>query len=37
MKHPVKGGQVVLAHHGSQDLGKGLEAKLRKASGLKKK
>ena len=37
MRHPTKQGQIVFANHGSQELGKGLEAKLRKAAGLKRK
>lgn len=37
MKHTVKSGIVIFPNHGSQELGKGLEAKLRKKAKLKKK
>jgi predicted RNA binding protein YcfA (HicA-like mRNA interferase family) len=36
MKHPTKKGVLVFPNHGSQELGKGLEMKLRKQAGLKK-
>jgi mRNA interferase HicA len=34
MEHPVKPGQVVFPNHGSKELGKGLELKLRKQAGI---
>jgi predicted RNA binding protein YcfA (HicA-like mRNA interferase family) len=37
MKHPSKEGNVIFPNHGSSDLGKGLENKLRKDAQLKKK
>lgn len=37
MKHPTKQGTVIFPNHGSQELGKGLEFKLRKDAKLKKK
>jgi len=33
-EHPVKPGQVVFPNHGSKELGKGLELKLRKQAGI---
>lgn len=35
MKHPVKKGIIIFPNHGSQELGKGLEMKLRKLAKLK--
>lgn len=35
MKHPVKNGTIIFPNHGSQELGKSLELKLRKDAGLK--
>lgn len=35
LRHPTKKGQLIFPHHGSQELGKGLEQKLRKQAGLK--
>jgi predicted RNA binding protein YcfA (HicA-like mRNA interferase family) len=35
MQHPVKKGQVVCPWHGSQEIGKGLENKIKKDAGLK--
>lgn len=37
MKHPKKDGIIIFPNHGSQELGKGLESKLRKAAKLKRK
>lgn len=36
MKHQTKEGMLIFPNHGSQELGKGLESKLRKQAGLKK-
>lgn len=35
MKHDRKPGIIIFPNHGSQELGKGLENKIRKAVGLK--
>ena len=35
MQHPVKRGQIVVPNHGSQEVGKGLEKKIKKDAGLK--
>jgi predicted RNA binding protein YcfA (HicA-like mRNA interferase family) len=35
MQHPVKKGQIVCPAHGSQEVGKGLEKKIKKDAGLK--
>ena len=35
MEHPVKKGQIVCPSHGSQEVGKGLERKIKKDAGLK--
>jgi mRNA interferase HicA len=35
MEHPTKKGQVVCPAHGSQEVGKGLEKKIKKDAGLK--
>jgi len=35
MKHPVKKGQVVCPDHGSHEVGKGLENKIKKDAGIK--
>ena len=35
MKHNVKSGIIVFPNHGSQELGKGLEKKIKKDAGLK--
>lgn len=35
MKHPSKPGTIIFPNHGSQELGKGLELKIRKDAGLK--
>ncbi len=37
MRHSIKNGVLIFPNHGSQELGKGLEAKLRKLAKLKKK
>ena len=34
MKHPSKKGQIVCPYHGSQEIGKGLEKKIKKDAGL---
>lgn len=36
MRHPTKEGVIIFPNHGSQELGKGLEMKLRKIAKLKK-
>ncbi len=36
MNHPIKKGTIVFPNHGSSELGKGLEMKLRKDAQLKK-
>ncbi len=36
MKHPSKSGIIIFPNHGSSELGKGLEMKLRKDAQLKK-
>jgi len=36
MKHPTKSGIIIFPNHGSSELGKGLEMKLRKDAQLKK-
>ena len=35
MQHPVKKGQIVMPAHGSNEVGKGLEKKIKKDAGLK--
>ncbi|MBX9783692.1 MAG: type II toxin-antitoxin system HicA family toxin [Chitinophagaceae bacterium] len=35
MHHPAKRGQIVVPNHGSQEIGKGLERKIKKDAGLK--
>jgi len=35
MEHPTKKGQIVCPSHGSDEIGKGLENKIRKDAGLK--
>ncbi|MBN1926052.1 MAG: type II toxin-antitoxin system HicA family toxin [Prolixibacteraceae bacterium] len=35
MKHEIKEGTIIFPNHGSQELGKGLEQKIRKDAGLK--
>jgi predicted RNA binding protein YcfA (HicA-like mRNA interferase family) len=35
MKHNSKPGTIIFPNHGSQELGKGLELKIRKDAGLK--
>ena len=35
MRHPIKRGQLVVPNHGSAEVGKGLEQKIRKDAGLK--
>jgi mRNA interferase HicA len=35
LRHPVKNGQIVCPNHGSQEVGKGLEKKIKKDAGLK--
>jgi predicted RNA binding protein YcfA (HicA-like mRNA interferase family) len=35
MKHPQKSGIIIFPDHGSREMGKGLEMKIRKDAGLK--
>ncbi len=35
MKHPSKGGIIIMPNHGSKELGKGLQIKILKDAGLK--
>jgi mRNA interferase HicA len=35
MKHEKKSGTIIFPNHGSQEVGKGLEIKIRKDAGLK--
>lgn len=35
MQHPVKNGQIVCPFHASNEVGKGLERKIKKDAGLK--
>jgi mRNA interferase HicA len=35
LQHPVKKGQIVCPSHGSQEIGKGLEKKIKKDAGIK--
>ena len=35
MEHPIKKGQIVCPFHGSQEVGKGLEIKIKKDAGIK--
>jgi predicted RNA binding protein YcfA (HicA-like mRNA interferase family) len=35
LRHPEKSGQIVCPNHGSQEVGKGLEVKIKKDAGLK--
>jgi predicted RNA binding protein YcfA (HicA-like mRNA interferase family) len=35
MQHPIKKGQIVCPNHGSQEIGKGLEKKIKKDAGIK--
>lgn len=37
LKHPTKNGIVIFPNHGSDELGKGLEMKLRKDAQINKK
>jgi mRNA interferase HicA len=34
MEHPAKKGQIVCPYHGSHEVGKGLEKKIKKDAGL---
>ena len=34
MKHPSKEGIIIFPNHGSQEVGKGLEKKIKKQAGL---
>lgn len=36
LKHPFKKGVIIFPHHGSQEVGKGLEKKILKDAGIKK-
>lgn len=35
MEHPIKKGQIVCPYHGSHEVGKGLENKIKKDAGIK--
>jgi mRNA interferase HicA len=35
MEHPIKKGMVVCPYHGSQEIGRGLEKKIKKDAGIK--
>ena len=35
MKHPTKPGMLIFPDHGSKEMGKGMEKKIRKDAGLK--
>ncbi|MFN4892920.1 MAG: type II toxin-antitoxin system HicA family toxin [Bacteroidota bacterium] len=35
MVHPIKRGKLVCPNHGAQEMGKGLEKKIRKDAGIK--
>lgn len=35
MEHPVKKGQIVCPFHGSQEVGKGLEKKIKRDAGIR--
>lgn len=35
MVHPVKSGKIVCPNHGSQEIGKGLERKIKRDAGIK--
>jgi predicted RNA binding protein YcfA (HicA-like mRNA interferase family) len=35
MKHAIKKGQIVCPYHGSHEVGKGLEKKIKKDAGIK--
>ena len=35
MEHPTKKGQIVCPYHGSHEVGKGLEIKIKKDAGIK--
>lgn len=35
MEHPIKRGQIVCPYHGSHEVGKGLEKKIKKDAGIK--
>ncbi len=35
MRHPCKPNQIVVPNHGSNEMGKGLELKIKKAAGIK--
>ena len=37
LRHDIKQGTIIFPNHGSKELGKGLESKLRKHAQLKKK
>ena len=37
MKHPTKKGLLIVPNHGSSEVGKGLELRLKKLAGLPKK
>jgi mRNA interferase HicA len=35
MKHPIKKGQIICPFHASQEVGKGLEMKIKRDAGIK--
>jgi mRNA interferase HicA len=35
MEHPIKNGQIVCPYHGRNEVGKGLEKKIKKDAGIK--
>ena len=35
IEHPIKTGQIVCPYHGSHEVGKGLEKKIKKDAGIK--
>lgn len=35
MKHPIKKGQIICPFHGSHEVGKGLEKKIKRDAGIK--
>ena len=35
LRHPSKSGIIIFPNHGSQEMGKGMESKIKKAAGLK--
>lgn len=35
LEHPIKPGQIICPYHGSHEVGKGLEKKIKKDAGIK--